>query len=94
VKLSRRDSFSIVAVFILLLVLALGTLRGKGQDTPFDDLHRSSYLAIKSGRSRTDVELVCTTCHSKSSLALSKQHPPKEQCLLCHKLITEDPGRF
>ena len=86
-KLSRRDSFSIVAVFILLFVLALGTLRGKGQDTPFDDLHRSSYLAIKNGRSRADVELVCTTCHSKSSLPLPEGHPPKEQCLICHKQL-------
>ena len=86
-KFSRRDYLTIGAVTLLVGVLALGTLKGQGPSTPFDDLHRPSYVAIKNGQSQKQVELVCTTCHSKSSLAFTKRHPPKEQCLICHKLL-------
>jgi hypothetical protein len=86
-RLSKRDSFFVGGIAVVLVVLALGTLKGQGQNTPFDDLHRPSYVAIKNGRSQAQVELVCTTCHSKSSLAFTKTHPPKEQCLICHKLL-------
>ena len=88
-RLNRKDTFFIGAVALVLALLALGTLKGQGQAVPFDDLHRPSYLSLKNGRSQAELELACTTCHSKSSLAFSKVHPPKEQCLICHKLLTE-----
>jgi len=84
-KVRRRDAVFIAAIALLIGVLAFGTVKGKGKDIPLDDRHRSSYRALESGESRARVELVCTTCHSKSSLPLPKGHPPKEQCLLCHK---------
>ena len=87
-KLSRRDSIVIGAIVLLLGVLAYGTGKGKGKNIPLDDRHRPSYDALAIGKSRAEVELVCTTCHSKSSLPLPEGHPPKEQCLICHKQIT------
>ena len=86
-KFSRRDYLAVAIVAVLLAVLALGTGKGKGKSIPLDDRHRPSYDALKGGKSRAEVELVCTTCHSKSSLPLPKGHPPKEQCLICHKLL-------
>ena len=86
-KLSRRDYFSIAAVVLLIAVLAFGTGKGKGKDIPLDDRHRPSYDALQSGKNRAEIELVCTTCHCKSSLPLPDGHPPKEQCLICHKQL-------
>ena len=88
-RLRSRDYLSIVAVVVLVAVLAVGTRKGKGKGVPLDDRHRPSYAALRSGQSRVAVELVCSTCHSKSSLPLPDGHPPKEQCLLCHKQLTE-----
>jgi hypothetical protein len=86
-KVSRRDSLFMAAIALLIGVLAFGTGKGKGKGIPLDDRHRPSYKALESGKSRPEVELVCTTCHSESSLPLPKGHPPKEQCLLCHKQL-------
>jgi len=86
-KLSRRDWFAILAVIVVIGVLALGTRKGKGKSVPLDDRHQASYDALKGGKNKAEVELVCTTCHSKSSLPFPKGHPPKEQCLICHGLL-------
>ena len=86
-KLSRKDYLSIAAVLLLIAVLAYGTGKGQGKSIPLDDRHQASYDALRSGKVRAEVELVCTTCHSKSSLPLPKGHPPKEQCLICHKQV-------
>jgi hypothetical protein len=86
-KLPRKNYLTIAGISILLALLAWGTGKGKGKDIPLDDRHRPSYDALRGGRSRAEVELICTTCHSKSSLPLPKDHPPKEQCLLCHKQL-------
>jgi len=87
-KLRRRDHLTIAAAILLIAVLAFGTRKGKGMDIPLDDRHRPSYDALRSGKNRAEVELVCTTCHCKSSLPLPEGHPPKEQCLICHKQLT------
>jgi hypothetical protein len=88
-KLTRRDYLSLAGVILLVAVLVYGTGKGKGKSIPLDDRHRPSYDALKSGKNKAEVELICTTCHSKSSLPLPKDHPPKEQCLICHKLLEE-----
>jgi hypothetical protein len=86
-RLSRRDYYTIAAVVVLIAVLAFGTGRGKGKLIPLDDRHRPSYDAINGGKSHAEIELICTTCHSKSSLPLPQGHPPKEQCLICHEPV-------
>lgn len=86
--LTERDFLYIIVLLVLLSVLTIGSTRGKGREVPLDDRHRSIYEAIKAGRNRAETELVCASCHSKSSLPLPKNHPPKEQCLICHQLAT------
>jgi hypothetical protein len=85
-RISGRDSLCILAVVVLIGFLALGAGRGKGKIVPADDRHRPIREALQGGRSRVDTELICATCHSKSSIPLPKNHPPKEQCLICHQL--------
>jgi hypothetical protein len=84
--LHKRDYWTFAGIVLLLVVLALGTGKGKGRAIPLDERHGASLDAIKAGKKRSAVELICTTCHSKSSLPLPAQHPPKEQCLSCHEL--------
>ena len=83
-KITSRDYLTIAALAVLVAVLAFGSGKGKGKNLPADDRHRPMYEALKTGGSRIDTELLCATCHSKSSIPLPKEHPPKEQCLLCH----------
>jgi hypothetical protein len=85
-ELHKRDYWTIAAIVPLLVVSVLGTGKGKGRAIPMDERHGASLAALKAGKNRSEVELVCTTCHSKSSLPLPAQHPPKEQCLSCHEL--------
>jgi len=85
-NLTRRDWIVVAGVAVLFGVLSLGSGRGKGKNVPVDDRHRPLYDALKSGRTQTETELVCATCHGSSSIPLPKNHPPKEQCLICHLL--------
>lgn len=85
-KFDARDGVALAVVATLIGVLAFGTGKGKGRAIPLDDRHRPSYDALKKGREKSEVELLCTTCHSKSSIPLPSGHPPKEQCLSCHPL--------
>ncbi len=41
---------------------------------------------MKKGQDRIGVERGCITCHNSQAIPLPKKHPPKEQCLICHKL--------
>jgi len=82
--LSKRDAVIVVGGMGLLLVLALGALKGRGQDTPFDELHWNAYRGHQAGQGREALEKGCNECHSIKYL---KHHPPKEQCLICHKLV-------
>ena len=87
-RLGDRDFLYIGVLVLLLAVMVLGAGRGKGRNIPFDDRHRSIYEAFNGGRTRAETELICATCHSKSSLPLPKNHPPKEECLICHMMAS------
>ena len=84
--ISSRDWVVVTAVAALIVFLSMGAGKGRGKSIPLDDRHSPLVLAIKGGRSQAETELVCATCHGKSSLPLPKNHPPKEQCLFCHIL--------
>ena len=85
-KISRKDLLLISALSLLIAFLTMGVGRGQGKEVPLDDRHRSIYEGLKNGRSREACELLCATCHGQSSTPLPKNHPPKEQCLICHQV--------
>lgn len=87
-RISARDWLVIAAVGALIVFLSMGAGKGKGKNIPLDDRHNHLYDAIRSGRTQAETELICATCHGKSSIPLPKNHPPKEQCLICHLLTT------
>lgn len=85
-KISSRDWVVVAAVAALIVFLSMGAGKGRGKSIPLDDRHSPLVQAMKGGRTQAETELVCATCHGKSSLPLPKDHPPKEQCLICHLL--------
>jgi hypothetical protein len=65
----------IIAAAVIIGVLVFLSATGKKAPfIPFDDLHKN----------RTTQE-GCVTCHAPGKQApLKEDHPPKEQCLVCH----------
>ncbi len=86
-KVTKRDLLTITVIVVVFAILIVITAREKGKPVPFDDKHRAFYEAIKKGADRVDVEKRCIACHNPQAIPLPKRHPPKEQCLICHKLI-------
>jgi cbb3-type cytochrome oxidase cytochrome c subunit len=85
-KVIKREWLTIAAVALVLVVLIMSTVREKTKPVPGDEKHRAFYGAMEKGRDRIEVERGCITCHSAQAIPLPKKHPPKEQCLICHKL--------
>jgi uncharacterized paraquat-inducible protein A len=60
---------------IIIIVLLLAP-KESTPHVPYDDNHKTFYSMNK-----REAEKHCEKCHKK----LSKNHPPKQRCLLCHK---------
>ena len=72
-----KNTFTFVA-FALVVLLALFFLSSvrKSPLIPSDDLHKP-----------VTTNAACAECHAPGKQApLKQEHPPKEQCLNCHKL--------
>lgn len=85
-KITGRDVILLAAVVAVLGFLFMGKGRLKAGRIPDNDRHKPFYEAIGKGEGRVAVEKGCITCHSIRGVPLSKTHPPKEQCLMCHSL--------
>jgi len=85
-KVTKREWLTIAAAAAVLAVLILSATHEKAKRVPGDEKHRAFYEAMDKGRDRIEVERGCLTCHSAQAIPLPKKHPPKEQCLICHKL--------
>ncbi len=85
-KVTKRDLFTIAVIVAVIVVLIMSTTREKAKPVPFDVKHRAFYEAMKKGKERTELERGCASCHNIQAIPLPKKHPPKEQCLICHKL--------
>ena len=85
-RVTKRDLLTIAAIAVVLFVLIMSTAHEKGKPVPVDEKHRAFYEAMKKGQDRIEAERDCITCHNSQAIPLPKKHPPKEQCLICHKL--------
>lgn len=70
---------------VVLATLLLSTFRDKPKKVPPDDAHRPFIEALAKGTTREVVEKECINCHDQKGIPLPASHPPKHQCLLCHK---------
>jgi hypothetical protein len=85
-KIASRDWILIAAIVAVLAFLFTGKSRSKAGGVPNNEKHKPFYEAMIKGQDRKDIEKGCVTCHGIQGIQLSKGHPPKEQCLICHKL--------
>ncbi|TSK08008.1 MAG: cytochrome C [Geobacter sp.] len=85
-KLSGSDWLMVAVGLGLVAILSVGVGKGKGKAVPLDERHKPFYLAVKGGQSQPQTEALCATCHGQGSRPLPKNHPPKEQCLICHPM--------
>ena len=83
-KLTKRDWSFVAIIGVILALLLMKTSGDKPHKIPSDEKHRPLVDAMKRGKSREEVEKVCMSCHNSRVFSLPKNHPPKEQCLLCH----------
>ena len=72
-----KNTLTLIAfVLAVLLVLFFLSSSKKAPLIPSDDLHKN-----------VTTNAACTECHAPGKQAPLKQnHPPKEQCLICHIL--------
>ena len=89
-KIAKRDWIFLALIVGLLGALFMGTGKEKAKNVPDDGKHSRFYGAMHTGGDRLEVEKGCAACHGIPSRPLPKAHPPKEQCLLCHKLFPAD----
>jgi len=85
-KISRRDWLFAGVIVAVICALYAGKSRRTAGDVPFDDKHARFYEDSSTGGDRKEAEKGCAACHGIQNIPLSKGHPPKEQCLICHKL--------
>ncbi len=85
-KVTKRNLLAIAAVAVVIVLLIMTTGHKKAKRVPADDKHRAFYEAMKKGGDRMAVKKGCITCHNSQAIPLPTKHPPKEQCLICHKL--------
>lgn len=85
-KFTKKDWIFPAVIVALLGVLYAGTGKDKAKIVPNDGQHKPFYEVMHKGGDRKELEKGCSACHGSGSRPLSKGHPPKEQCLLCHKL--------
>jgi hypothetical protein len=83
-KVTKRDWLFAAVVAIVLGILLLTTGKEKPKGVPADDRHRPLLERLAKGADREVVERECAKCHNARDIPLHGNHPPKEQCLLCH----------
>ncbi len=89
-KFAKRDWIFFAVIAALLGTLIVGPWKVKEKNVPYDEKHGRFYQVMNTAADRTELEKGCAACHGSRSIPLSKAHPPKEQCLLCHKLFPAD----
>jgi len=82
--LKRRALIFPLLIVAVVAVLLASQLRDKPHPLPDDDRHRPFAVQLRQGEARTGVEQGCVSCHNPQQRPLPSEHPPKEQCLICH----------
>lgn len=84
-RLTRRDWLFIAVIGVVLATLLANGLREKPKKMPRDAAHGLFLKALSGGEKRAEVERKCPACHNSRLMPMPRRHPPKEQCLICHK---------
>ena len=100
-NIDKRDWFFVGLVVVVLAIFFTLTGREKTKHVPFDATHRIVYeTAFKNAPGpdasifkraffkpdKKGAEVYCEPCHKERGIPFPPNHPPKNRCLLCHKL--------
>lgn len=83
-SLKSRDGIFLLLIGVIVTLLLVSNLNDKTPPFADNERHRPFIDALAQGKERITVEQGCVTCHNAEQRPLSAQHPPKEQCLICH----------
>ena len=83
-RVAKKDWIFVAVIVVVLGALLVGKGKLKAGNVPSDDKHSQFYEALNKGVVRIEIEKRCVDCHGIRSIPLPKDHPPKEQCLICH----------
>lgn len=84
-RLGKRDGIFLLLILALVVVLARHRGSEQGTPVPLDAAHRPFQEALARGADRGVTEQGCVRCHATAARPLPPGHPPKEQCLYCHR---------
>lgn len=90
-KIPLKDLMFLALVGAVLAFVFLISGKETTKQVPFDEAHRPMYEIVRSSGSRVKAEQGCEGCHTAAKIPLPTGHPPKNRCLLCHKMKREVP---
>ena len=83
-KIAPKDWLFIGIALALISLLVIGNMKKLGPDAPASAIHNLFYTQLNQGEKRQQLEKGCVVCHPP--LIRSKNHPQKEECMVCHQL--------
>jgi len=86
-KISRKDLLFLAIICAVLAFVILISGEEKTTKVPYDDLHRPAYEVMKKTGSKREAEKGCDGCHNDKGVPFPANHPPKNRCLFCHKMM-------
>lgn len=85
-KISRKDVLFLAIICAVLAVVILISGEETTRKVPNDGLHRPAYDVLAKTGSKREAEKGCESCHNDRQVRFPANHPPKNRCLLCHKM--------
>ena len=82
--MKKRDILLILGGIIILVVLWMAPEESTTY-VPKDNTHLRFYQIAKQDGTKA-AEKFCEDCHKPDGVPFPPKHPPKNRCLLCHKL--------
>jgi hypothetical protein len=90
-KISPKDLLFLALVGAVLVFVFLISGEETTKKVPDNGTHRPVYEVWRSTGSKVKAEQVCERCHNDAGIPFSKNHPPKNRCLFCHKMKRAAP---
>ena len=83
--MKKRDILLLLGAVAILAVLWMAPAESTTR-VPKDDNHLRFYTIVKN-EGKKAAEKFCLDCHNADGVPFPKDHPPKNRCLFCHKII-------
>ena len=82
--MKKRDILLLLGAAVIILVLWMAPEESTTH-VPKDENHLRFYTIVKN-EGKKAAEKFCQDCHNPDKVPFPKDHPPKNRCLLCHKM--------